>query len=120
VDGAFIGGLFFAVVWAATDLGSQLPAKALEVASAATLITIGILYEGLFLTLAGLTPGMRYAGLALSTFNREKPGRQQMRRRVGAVLLSLLPVGLGVLWAIFDEDHLSWHDRISKTYQRLG
>ena len=24
------------------------------------------------------------------------------------MVLSLLPVGLGVVWSVFDEDHLSW------------
>ena len=28
------------------------------------------------------------------------------------------PLGMGLLWAVFDEDHLGWHDRISGTYQR--
>jgi uncharacterized RDD family membrane protein YckC len=37
---------------------------------------------------------------------------------VGALLLSALPLGLGLLWAVFDEDRLGWHDRISGTYQR--
>jgi hypothetical protein len=27
-------------------------------------------------------------------------------------------MGLGVAWAIFDDDHLNWHDRLSRTYQR--
>jgi len=40
--------------------------------------------------------------------------------RLCALLFSLAPLGLGVAWALFDEDHLSWHDRISKTYQRRG
>jgi hypothetical protein len=22
------------------------------------------------------------------------------------------------MWAVFDEDHLSWHDRLSRTYLR--
>jgi hypothetical protein len=63
---------------------------------------------------------MRYAGISLCTFDDERPTRAQLRRRLVALFLSLLPVGLGVLWAIFDEDHLSWHDRISRTYQRWG
>jgi len=25
---------------------------------------------------------------------------------------------LGVAWALFDEDHLCWHDRLSRTYLR--
>jgi uncharacterized RDD family membrane protein YckC len=37
---------------------------------------------------------------------------------MGALLLSLLPLGLGVAWALFDDDRLSWHDRLSKTYLR--
>ena len=34
------------------------------------------------------------------------------------MVLSLLPIGLGVAWSIFDEEHLSWHDRFSQTYLR--
>jgi hypothetical protein len=63
---------------------------------------------------------MRYAGISLCTFDDQMPTREQLRSRIGAMLLSLLPVGLGVLWAIFDEEHLSWHDRISHTYLRRG
>jgi hypothetical protein len=37
---------------------------------------------------------------------------------LGALLLSVLPLGLGVAWALFDDDHLCWHDRLSKTYLR--
>jgi hypothetical protein len=42
----------------------------------------------------------------------------QLRKRVTALLASVLPMGLGIAWSIFDEDHLSWHDRISRTYHR--
>jgi hypothetical protein len=34
------------------------------------------------------------------------------------MLLSAVPAGLGLAWAIFDRDHLSWHDRLTRTYQR--
>jgi hypothetical protein len=27
-------------------------------------------------------------------------------------------MGLGVVWALFDDAHLTWHDRLSKTYLR--
>ena len=36
----------------------------------------------------------------------------------GALLLSIVPVGLGIAWALFDDDHLCWHDRLSRTYLR--
>jgi uncharacterized RDD family membrane protein YckC len=119
VDAAMIGAAFAAVALvAAGNLGVQPSMKTMELAAFAALFVIGVLYQGFFFMLAGMTPGMRYAGIALCNFDGEKPTREQLRRRVGATLLSLLPVGLGVLWAIFDDDHLSWHDRISRTYQR--
>jgi hypothetical protein len=40
--------------------------------------------------------------------------------QLAALLLSLLPVGLSVAWFLFDDDHLCWHDRLSKTYLRKG
>jgi hypothetical protein len=46
------------------------------------------------------------------------PTHQELRERLGAMAVSLLPVGLGLVWSVFDEDHLSWHDRISRTYLR--
>jgi uncharacterized RDD family membrane protein YckC len=61
---------------------------------------------------------MRCARLSLCTFDGQSPTRGQLRRRLGALLLSVLPVGLGVAWILFDDDHLCWHDRLSKTYLR--
>ena len=61
---------------------------------------------------------MKYAHISLCTFEDENPTREQLRSRLVAMLLSVLPVGLGVAWAIFDDDHLTWHDRLSRTYQR--
>jgi hypothetical protein len=36
------------------------------------------------------------------------------------MLISVIPAGLGMVWSIFDEDQMSWHDRLSKTYLRLS
>ena len=36
--------------------------------------------------------------------------------RALASLLSLLPLGLGFLWILFDPDKNAWHDRISRTF----
>jgi hypothetical protein len=41
-----------------------------------------------------------------------------MRRRVGAQMLAVCPLGLGLLWVLLDDDRLGWHDRISRMYQR--
>jgi uncharacterized RDD family membrane protein YckC len=82
------------------------------------LAVIAVIYHALFFTLAEGTPGMKYAGVSLCTFDDELPTRAQLRGRLAALLLSVLPVGLGLAWAIFDEEHLTWHDRLSRTYLR--
>ena len=77
-----------------------------------------VLYQYLFFKFAEGTPGMRYAKIALCTFEDENPTREAMCRRVLYVLLSAAPLGLGFLWACFDPDRLGWHDRMSRIYQR--
>ncbi len=92
--------------------------KPAEVLGVVALVLIGLLYYALFLSLPVSTPGMKYAGIGLCTFDDQSPTREQLMRRLGAMFLSLLPVGLGFVWSIFDEDHMSWHDRYSRTYLR--
>ncbi|MGP8260704.1 MAG: RDD family protein [Acidobacteriaceae bacterium] len=77
-----------------------------------------LLYQTLFFSFSEATPGMRCARIALCTFDDENPARRAMRWRILAVLVSAFPLGLGLLWAALDEDRLSWHDRLTRTYQR--
>jgi uncharacterized RDD family membrane protein YckC len=77
-----------------------------------------LLYQFLFFKYAEGTPGMRYAKIALCTFDDENPTRKAMCRRVLFLLLSAAPLGLGFFWAWFDPDRLTWHDRLSRIYQR--
>lgn len=90
--------------------------RAMGIAGAVAFVAIAALYEVLFLTLGSATPGMKYACLGLSTFASEQPTREQRWRRLRAMAVSLLPVGLGLVWMLFDEERLSWHDRFSQTY----
>jgi uncharacterized RDD family membrane protein YckC len=92
----------------------------MEIGSTIALLLLGAAYMTVFFTLASATPGMRYAGLALCTFDDQLPTKEQRYRRLLAMLVSVLPVGLGVVWSIFDEQRLSWHDRLSGTYLRTG
>jgi len=119
VDGCLILGAFFsAAMFLATHMEPVPAARSAEAMVVAGLLLAGFLYHAVFFALAVSTPGMRYAGIALSTFEDESPKRAQLRRRLGAMALSLLPMGLGFAWSLFDDDHLSWHDRISQTYLR--
>ncbi len=86
--------------------------------AAGALVLLGLTYLILFFTYAESTPGMRYARIALCTFSDENPSRKAMRRRILHLALAALPCGIGLLWAFVDEDFLSWHDRLSRMYQR--
>lgn len=118
-DGALIGAALVTAAMVAATRTAELPAlHAVEVGSAAALLVIAAFYYALFFTLARATPGMRFAQIGFCTFDGQTPTRGQRTMRLVALLLSVLPVGLGLAWAIFDEDHLTWHDRLSKTYLR--
>lgn len=119
VDASLVVAAFFVFVLVFVACTAHPPAGKTALAGAGmALFGLAVLYQWLFFTYSDATPGMRYARIALCTFDDENPTRTAMRKRVGALLLSALPLGLGYLWAFFDEDHLGWHDRITRTYQR--
>lgn len=121
VDAALIMGLVFGTMYLISSNLDTLPGKhAFEAFGVLGVLGFAALYEWFFLTFAKVTPGMRYAQLALCTFDEQMPTREQVNGRLKAMLISVLPVGLGMLWSIFDEDQMSWHDRLSKTYLRLS
>lgn len=82
------------------------------------LVLVGLVYQTVCLLTLRATPGMLYAGIGICTFDDEEPTHAQLRDRMTAMLVSLLPMGLGLAWSAFDENHLCWHDRLSRTYPR--
>jgi uncharacterized RDD family membrane protein YckC len=111
-------GLF---VWI-TFLGANLMGADLAISrqTAPFLIAVGIvialLYRSVWYFANGDTPGMRFAGLRLVDFDGRRPDREQRGLRQVASLLSLVAAGLGLVWALVDEESLTWHDHISKTF----
>jgi uncharacterized RDD family membrane protein YckC len=78
------------------------------------------LYRLLWCLGGGDTPGMRFAGLRLVDFDGRRPEREQRTVRLAASLLSIVSAGLGLVWALVDEENLTWHDHISKTFPTPG
>lgn len=111
------GFIIFAVAFVASTAHPPAMKPAL-IGGAIVLFMFFVLYQLLFFTFAEATPGMRYAHIGLCTFDDQNPTRAAMRRRIGALLLSACPLGLGFAWAWFDNDRLGWHDRITRLYQR--
>ncbi len=79
-------------------------------------IVFGLLYKVLWAIADGDSPGMRYTHLRLVNFDGRAPDREQRLGRIASGGLSFSAAGLGVMWALVDEESLTWHDHISKTF----
>ena len=75
-----------------------------------------LFYKLLWCMANGDSPGMRWARLALVNFDGQRPNRVQRFRRLCSGFLSLFAAGLGLVWALVDEETLTWHDHISRTF----
>ena len=75
-----------------------------------------IQYFALFTVFGGTTPGMMLRGLRVVDFSGEEPSSRQLLIRAAGYLLSAGTFFLGFFWAMWDEDSLTWHDRVSHTY----
>jgi uncharacterized RDD family membrane protein YckC len=119
VDCTLIAAVLVAAATLAALNVSELPGlRVVEFGVAVALLAIGVAYHACFMTLARATPGMRYAGIELNTFSGYTTSRGQRCGRLLALPLSVLPLGLGLVWAMFDDGQLTWHDRLSRTYLR--
>jgi uncharacterized RDD family membrane protein YckC len=100
-----------------SSLGNSLSFGKVEAAVyAATLFLIYGLYFTLFTAFGASTPGMLLRNLHFVSFDGNPPSPPQMLWRSFGYLVSAAAGLLGFLWALWDEDHLTWHDRISQTY----
>lgn len=76
-----------------------------------------VVFYHLFWSILGReTAGMRGFGLRVLTFDGQPPRWSQRVGRLVAGCLSLGALGLGMLWALTDEESLAWHDHITKTF----
>jgi uncharacterized RDD family membrane protein YckC len=81
-----------------------------------TFAFVYIQYFGLFSIFGGSTPGMMVCGLQVASFTGDQPTPRQYMLRAAGYLLSAGTCFLGFLWVLWDEDGLTWHDRLSRTY----
>jgi uncharacterized RDD family membrane protein YckC len=62
------------------------------------------------------TPGMQWAGLRLLDFDGRLPTRRARFYRFAGGVVSLMSAGMGLLWSLADEERLTWHDHMSRTF----
>jgi uncharacterized RDD family membrane protein YckC len=110
----FSYGGMLALFWA---LGGHIGFNKLDaMVTATTLALFYAQYFALFTIFGGCTPGMMLCRLRVLSFDGGMPTSRQMAWRSFGYLVSAGTCFLGFLWALWDEDHLCWQDRISRTY----
>lgn len=99
------------------SLGGQLTLS--KMSAAVYLAAVSVMYFqyfALFTIFGATTPGMMFRGLQVMSFSGEAPTPRQLLLRSASYMLSAATFFVGFFWAVWDEDQLTWHDRLSKTY----
>ena len=77
--------------------------------------TIGGAIFVAFWALAGQTPGMRFLSIKLDAGGTSEIGLRRALKRLLAVPLALIPLGLGFFAILLSPTRQGWHDRIAGT-----
>lgn len=108
--------LFVAVTMAAIALAATVSQDLAMLV--AVLFPLGYLTWCTYLFRRGTSPGKKLLGLhVVQQESGAIPGFGAMviRETIGRYVLSLLIFGLGLLWALFDKDAQTWHDKLAHT-----
>jgi uncharacterized RDD family membrane protein YckC len=107
-------GLFLTVFYL---LGGSIPHSKLSIPiMGGAAVLIAMFYGFVWVCAGGLTPGMRALRLTLVNFDGYPPDSASRWLRFMGACLGYCAGGLGLLWALLDEESLAWHDHISKTF----
>jgi uncharacterized RDD family membrane protein YckC len=121
IDGALITVGFGLFACIAHLLGSSFGGGRLFWLAAGASVALVSLFYGLIFALAGReTAGMCSSHLQLVTFDGLPVEGVTRATRFAATWLSFLSGGLGLVWALVDEESLAWHDHISKTFPTVS
>ncbi len=117
LDGAFVTAAYLAFLVVFSSLGGKISFGKMELALfGVTYFLFYVQYFGLFTYFGGITPGMMIRGLRVVGFDGSGPTQPQLLQRTFGYVVSAASLMLGFLWSAWDEDHLTWHDRMSHTY----
>jgi uncharacterized RDD family membrane protein YckC len=117
VDGAILGVTCLGFFLLFHALGGEFSVSRFGLAAClASAYLVYAQYFVLFTVFTGVTPGMMLRGLELLSLDGRPPSTRHLLWRSFGYLISAAAVFLGFLWAGWDDDHLTWHDRISQTY----
>jgi len=75
----------------------------------------GLVYNAVLTAMNGQTIGQQLTGVIVLAPDGHILPTNTAILRTAALALSILPLGLGFLWMLWDKDKLTWHDRIANT-----
>lgn len=116
-DAVFLAASYAGFLFLFGSLGGQFSLGKYDAAVyAITFFLFYAQYFSLFTSLNGSTPGMHLCGLRVVSFDGNEPSTGQLLWRSFGYVVSAGTLCLGFLWLLWDEDRLTWQDRISQTY----
>ena len=77
---------------------------------------LAVIYKLVWAAADADSPGLRWCQLKLLHFDGREPVRRERLERIASSLLSVMAGGLGLIWALVDEESLCWHDHSSRTF----
>ena len=109
---AFVDGLVLAGVDMVIGLGLGNYPAAAQIA----VVLVGISYYVYFIGRWGQTLGKKWLRIKVQTKDGAVPGfKKALIRETVGKLVSGLVLGVGYLWAIWDKDKQTWHDKLAGT-----
>ena len=119
IDLALLFAVYSLISSVLASLVSAIFGQPLSVLAVIILSLLGVLGGGgffaAFWALAGQTPGMRFLSIRLMHDGSAEITFGRAVRRVLALILALLPLGLGYLAILRDPRRRGWHDRMTGT-----
>ncbi len=125
VEAAFLDGLLIALGYALAGglflyLGGHISADRHSAPFLLmALVTLPLVYKLLWTAAGHDSIGMQKAGIRLVDFDGNPPSQRRRFQRLAGSILSLLAAGVGLIWALLDQDGLTWHDHISSTFPTI-
>src|ERR1700729_2338565 len=120
-------GIDFALLFAIYSLASGVIASVVSFSFGGSLTLLGAIVVGviayllggavlvLFWALAGQTPGMRVLSIRLMQDGSRDVTLGRAIKRLSALVVALLPLGLGYFWILRDPSRHAWHDTMTGT-----
>lgn len=77
--------------------------------------TLYVVYNLFFWSTTGRTPGKAFIGVRVVTVTGKRVSLARAIIRLLGYLLSALPLYLGFLWTLIDDQRQGWHDKLAGT-----